>query len=122
MNNLTATRTGIADALSTITGLAVTRSVGAVLDPPCVVVGAMRLEWKVSGYEPTEGVIVVGLAVAHRDDAQEELDEWLIKVVTAIEDHTSNATVKSATENTVPAGGVDLPAYLIEVEVALPWR
>ena len=123
MNTIQQARADLADMCREIPGLRVYSELGAVVDPPAVMISLPRLSFE--GPEPgvpTGATFIVPVFAARDGDVSDVLAEWLPKVAAAL-DESENAAVQNAEPGTWPAGGnVDLPAYLIEVEVALPWR
>lgn len=113
----------IATALRNIDGLRVETELGASLDPPAVGFGPAEFEWRLMSHEPTECTLAIGLVVSSTKGPRVYTDmlEWLPRVAVAI-DELPNAEVRRARPGTWPSGGVDLPAYLFEIEVALPWQ
>lgn len=113
----------IASELRKVEGLRVETELGASLDPPACGFGPAQFQWVLPSDEPSECTLVVGLVVSTTKGPRVYTDmlEWLPKVAAAIES-LPNAVVRRANPGTWPSGGVDLPAYLFEVEVALPWR
>jgi hypothetical protein len=121
MNSIQQARAGLADALDQIEGLRVHRELGDVVDPPAVMVSLPRVRFEGPPGEPTHATFTVPLFAARDGDVSDNLAEWLPVVAQRIEE--LGAPVTAAEPGTWPAGGgVELPAYLIEVEVALPWR
>lgn len=107
------------EALRTVPKLKVSPNLGEVLDPPCAVVGPPRLTPEAYGPELSTARFVIGLVVAADDRALPRLFALLPPVTTALHEH-SGAVVISADPGTWPAGGgLELPAYLIEVEMSL---
>jgi hypothetical protein len=91
---------------------------GGAIQPPATVLPLPELTWNGPSAEPTDATWVVALVVAR--DGREVTALWslLPRVAEALEDVT-DVVVTSARFGTYPAGGADLPAYLISVEVAL---
>lgn len=103
-------------ALRTAAGVRVYDDPGALVDPPAVVLTPPRLTW--SGYrsDPTDATFVAVAVVAADERASARL--WdLVPLVAAAADELPDAAVKSAQPGTW--GSSELPAYLIEIEVAL---
>ena len=123
-NDLQKAHAAIADALGTIEGLAVYTEADKVLSPPCLAIGLPNVEWNGNTTDPTDAVFTVGLiASAQRlESLHNTLMEYLPDVSEALERISPNAEIRRASPGTWPNSGVDLPAYLIEIEVALPWR
>lgn len=106
-------------ALRTVPKLKVRSNVGEVLDPPAAVVGPPRLTPDAYGPELTTATFIVGLVVPDDERALPRLYDLIPLVTTALHNESS-AVVVSADPGTWPAGGgLELPAYLIEVEMSL---
>jgi hypothetical protein len=116
--SLAAVTDAIGDSLSAVTGVRYYRQLGGSVDPPATVLPPPRLIWAARGHEPTDATWTVGLIVDRTNRVVEQLEALLQPVVNALE-AVPNAVVKSADLGSYPAGGVDLPAYLITVEVGL---
>lgn len=108
----------ISAALSGVTGVRYYRQLGGSVDPPATVLPPPRLTWGLDQDEPTEATFTVGLVVDRTGREVEQLDALLQPVVSAVRSLT-DVVVMSADLGSYPAGGVELPAYLITVEVAL---
>ncbi len=122
-NSIQLARDDLAEALRTVEGLRVYDQLGEQVDPPAALVSLPRLTF--DGPEPgvpMRATFIVPVFAAHEGDVSDSLAEWVLKVAPVI-DETDNAVIVNAEPGTWPAGGkIELPAYLIEVEVALPWR
>lgn len=116
--SVTAATDAIAAALSGVTGVRYHRQLGGLVDPPATVLPVPRLTWNGPGSEPTEATWTVGLIVDRDGREAERLESLLPLVVAALED-LDDVVVISADPGSYPAGGAELPAYLITVEVAL---
>jgi hypothetical protein len=108
----------IGQALAGVVGVRYYRQLGGALDPPATVLPPPRLSWGGYGSDPTEAVFTVGLIVDRTDRVVDQL-ETLLPLVTAALDALTDVAVTSADLGSYPAGGVELPAYLITLEVAL---
>lgn len=108
----------IGAALSSVTGVRYYRQLGGSLDPPATVLPPPRLSWGGMGSEPTEATWTVGLIVDRTGREAEQLEALLQPVVDALE-NLHDVVVTTADLGSYPAGGVELPAYLITIEVAL---
>lgn len=99
-------------ALASVSGVQVSRGVGAPLAPPAVAVGPPRLTRDVYDVAPTEATFQVGVVVAKSVYAMDELLDLEPVVAAALHDLTG-----AAVGDSVPGtwGGTDLPAYLIDV-------
>lgn len=107
------------EALGTVAGLRVGRGVGVRLDPPAVSVSPPQLTWDGYGSDPTSASFVVPVVVRQDERALLELMKWWPPVVAALHE-VENAVVRRADPGMWPAGsGVELPAYLITVDVGL---
>jgi hypothetical protein len=121
MNDIQRARSALAQALDEIKGLAVYTRLGDVVDPPAVMVSLPRVEFNGPPGVPTDATFTLPVFARMEGDTSDDLSHWMPIVVDMIE-NTLGIPVRSATPGTWPAGGVDLPAYLIEAEVALPWQ
>ena len=116
--SVTAATDALGAALSSVTGVRYYRQLGGSVDPPATVLPPPRLAWGRMGSEPTEATWTVGLIVDRTGREVEQLEALLQPVVEALED-LDDVVVTAADLGSYPAGGVELPAYLITVEVAL---
>ncbi len=117
MSTVTEVRNALIAALRALDTVRVSTSPGMSLDPPTAVVGVPELTWE-RFTDPSSATFVVGLAVAANEHAADRLLALYPDVVAAL-DGVPGVVVKSAAPGTVPAGSAELPAYLIEIEVAL---
>ena len=115
--SVTAATEAIGAALSGVTGVRFYRQLGGSVDPPATVLPPPRLRWEAFSPEPTEATFTVGLVVDRTGREVEQLEALLQPVVSALE--SPDAVVTAADLGSYPAGGVELPAYLITLEVAL---
>jgi hypothetical protein len=103
------------EALATVDGVRPYRGTGVRLDPPASIVGPPRLSrGRYNTADPTEAVFQVAVVAAWSERAGDELMRLEPLVAAAIYEHTG-AAVGDSTPGTWNAGGVDLPAYLIDV-------
>jgi hypothetical protein len=116
--SVSAATEAIGGALSAVTGVRYYRQLGGSLDPPATVLPPPRLAWGGYRSEPTEATFTVGLIVDRTGREVEQLETLLQPVVDALDD-LDDVVVTSADLGSYPAGGVELPAYLITLEVAL---
>lgn len=116
--SVTAVTDAIGAALSGVTGVRFYRQLGGSVDPPATVVPPPHLKWNGMQHEPTEATFTVGLIVDRTGREVEQLEALLQPVVTAL-DVLQDVVVTAADLGSYPAGGVELPAYLITLEVAL---
>lgn len=116
--SVSAATDAIGTALSSVTGVRYYRQLGGALDPPATVLPPPRLAWGGMDSAPTEATFVVGLIVDRTGREVEQLEALLQPVADALE-ALPNVVVRTADLGSYPAGGVDLPAYLINVEVGL---
>lgn len=111
-----------AEALQTaakgVAGVRVHTDLGAAVDPPATIVGPPALTWEGACVEPTEAQFPVWVVEAADERAMERLWERVPLVSEAL-DGAEDATVRRADPGTYPTGGVELPAYVITVDVAL---
>lgn len=89
----------------------------ATVDPPGVVIVPPTLTWAAYRNEPTDATFVVALVVRNDARAAERLWELVPLVAAAVDAGLDNAAVRRAQPGTWTSS--DLPAYLIEIEVAL---
>jgi hypothetical protein len=101
-------------ALATVGGVPPFRGVGVTLAPPASAVSPPRLTRGAYGPDPTEATFQVAVVVARSMDAMDLLLRLEPLVVAAVYEHTQ-ASVGDSSPGTWPSGGVDLPAYLIDV-------
>lgn len=114
MSPLDAAVESLYGALATVDGVRPYRGTGVRLDPPASVVGPPRLTRNTMSVDPTEAVFQVAVVVAWSEYTLAELLRLEPLVSAAVHEHTQ-ASVGDSTPGTWNAGGVDLPAYLIEV-------
>jgi hypothetical protein len=108
----------ISAALTAVPGVRYYRQLGGAIDPPATVLPPPRLAWNGPTSEPTDATWTVGLIVDRTDRTVEQLESLLQPVVEAL-DGLDDVVVTTAEMGSYPAGGVELPAYLITLEVAL---
>ncbi len=96
----------------------VTTDLGHALAPPSVVVGPPALEWEGGCPGPTGARFLVYVVVDQADRALESLWDLVPQVAAVVDEDTAGVVVR-AEPGVYPAGGTDLPAYVIEVEVPL---
>ena len=125
MNAIQEARAALVAVLDELSGLRVYDRLGEDVDPPAVLVSLPRLEFngRVPG-EPTNATFTIPV-FGRRDgtsDVSDELASWLPIVAERLDGLNGQVSVIAAEPGTWPAGGVELPAYLIQVEVALPWQ
>jgi hypothetical protein len=118
MNVVAAAMDRLYVALSAVDGLRAVRGVGNRFDPPAVVIGLPSTTYGGMGVEPTDATFTVAVAVAFSERYVDELLSWT-PIVEAALYGVENAAVRSTSFGSVPAGGVDLPANLIQVEMGL---
>ena len=106
-------------ALETVGEVLVVRGVGVLLDPPAVAVGPPRIFRGAYDTEPTEAGFQVGVVVKKDEHAMDELLRLEQPVVDAINALPGVAVQSPTAPGTWPSGGVDLPAYLIDVAFPL---
>jgi hypothetical protein len=122
MNDIQRARTALARALDDIEGLAVYTRLGDVVDPPAVMVSLPRVGFNGPPGVPTHATFTLPVFARMEGDTSDELAYWMPIVVGVLEKTLGIPVPSDAVPGTWPAGGVDLPAYLIEAEVALPWQ
>lgn len=106
------------EALQTVPGLRVLRDPGGAADGPVAILGAPALTWDGVCLDPTEARFMVHVTVEANERALERLWE-LVPVVAEALDQVVDASVRRADPGTYPTGGSELPAYAIQVDVAL---
>lgn len=88
------------------------------VEPMATVLGAPELTWTTGDVEPDEALWPIALVGQVDDRTAGRLWAALPKVVEAL-DGIPNVVTRRARPDTFSAGGSSLPAYLIEIEVAL---
>lgn len=104
--------------LRTVTGVRVYRDPGAALDPPAVVLGPPALTWESNCLEPTEARFIIS-AVGKADERALERFWDLGPALAVALDQVLDAAVIRADPGVWTAGAAELPAYNIQVDVAL---
>ena len=107
------------DALVAVVGVRHYRQMSGPVDPPAAVVAPPALQWNALGPDPTEATFRVALVVARDDRTVDQLIALYPLVVEALDGLDSRVQVRSAEPGAYPAGGVELPAYLFDVDVSL---
>lgn len=105
-------------ALATVPGLRVARDPSVVMDPPAAVLGPPSLEWGGMCSDPTSATWHVFVVVQLDERAVERLMAFVPLVAAAI-DELPDAAVSRADPVVYPSAGTELPAYDIQVDVAL---
>jgi len=105
-------------ALDEVAGLRVTTDPGEQVAPPYAIVGPPALTWEAGCAGPTSARFLVYVVVDADDRALERLWDLVPAVSDAI-DATTDAVVVRADPGSWNSGGSDLPAYTVEVDVAL---
>ncbi|MFI6160390.1 hypothetical protein ACIA59_10620 [Micromonospora haikouensis] len=107
------------DALRAVDGARLHPDVGAGVSPPALVVGVPSLTWEGMCAGPTSARWLVYVVVpADNARAAGRLMELVLRVAAAL-DAVDDAVVVRADPGTYPASGGDLPAYEIQVDMAL---
>lgn len=107
------------DALEGVVGIRHYRLMSGPVDPPATVLAPPALQWQALGPDPTEATFRVALVVARDDRTVDQLIELYGVVVEALDGLDGRVQVRSAEPGVYPAGGVELPAYLFDVDVSL---
>lgn len=115
---LTEAAEALVAALETVDGVRPYTDIGAVMDPPCSILGPPTLTWRGVGSTPAEARFLVIVAEVADDGALPRLWDLVPRVVEALED-VQDAVVISAAPGSWTTGGTDLPCYEITVEMAL---
>lgn len=106
-------------AADAVAGLRVHPDVGPGVEAPAVIVGVPALEWEGLCDGPTSARFPVWVVVPNDlARATARLYE-LVPLVAAAFDEVRDATVVRADPGTYPSSSGDLPAYQIQVDVAL---
>lgn len=106
----------IKDALSTITGLTVYTETDASPNPPAVYIGPPQLTWTVyNRARPDQMSFPLYLVVASDGYAVAALEPLLDAISDALASMT-DAVLTQAVPSSWPAGGANLPAYLLTLE------
>lgn len=106
-------------ALKTVPGTRVYTDPSAMVDPPGLVIGPPRLQWQTMCTGPTEAVFTVYVVTALNDRTLERLWELVPQVADAVDNNMYDAVVLRADPGVFPAGGPDLPAYEMTIEISL---
>lgn len=108
-------------ALKSVPDMPVHTDMGAVVDPPALVVGPPGLLWQVHGRGPNLARFPVWVVVDADERALERLWDLVPAVVEALEAADVEITVddQGALPDIWPGGKAGLPAYQIFTEVAL---
>jgi hypothetical protein len=91
---------------------------GASVDPPGAVLGPPTFAWEGLSPSPRTATWPVLLVAPAGGDALSAL-LGLLPAVTQALDETVDCVMQTATPDAYRAGGAELPAYLLQVEVAL---
>lgn len=116
----------IGDVLDGIPEVRVYREAGTPIDPPAVAIGLPRVEYRLgNSAEPSDATFVIGLigTASRIPNLNDEMMGLLPVIMDALlTDVRLAGRIEPGTisPGTWPNGGVDLPAYLIEIGVALP--
>lgn len=123
MNTIQQARAGLAKALREVPGLRVYTQLGEDVDPPAVMVSLPRVtfEGRYAG-EPTGATFTIPVFARMEEDTSNNLARWLTVVAEVLDGLNDQVSLGPAEPGTWPAGGIELPAYLLQVEVALPWQ
>ncbi|PZG18979.1 hypothetical protein C1I95_12435 [Micromonospora craterilacus] len=108
-------------ALVPVKGVRVYPDIGPDVSPPAAVIGPPALTWEGlpgCGGEPTSGRFGVWVVVDDDDRSVSRLIE-LVPPVAAALDAVDDAVVVRADPTTYPGSSKDLPAYQIQVDMAL---
>lgn len=108
----------LAEGLSELPGFRLYRDAASIDSPPAVYVGPPLLTWDGFDSDPTTATFTVYIVVPASDRAQEQLQDVLPAVATAV-DRVPDAVVKSARPGIWKAGSADLPTYEMSVHVSL---
>jgi hypothetical protein len=108
----------ISAALSALTGIRHHRQMYGLVDPPATVLPPPALRRGAMSAEPTEATWVVALVVDRGERSQEQLEELEERVAEALYE-VEDVVVNESRPGTYPSGGVELPAYLIDIDVSL---
>lgn len=109
----------ISAALRGVAGVGHYRQMSGPVDPPATVLPPPALTWSYGGSDPSDASWTVALVVGRHDRAVEQLLSLLPRVVEAVDGLDGRVVVKDARPGTYPAGGLELPAYLISIDVCL---
>ncbi|MCW6008501.1 hypothetical protein K1W54_28750 [Micromonospora sp. CPCC 205371] len=93
--------------------------VGAAVDPPAAVVGPPALLWEGACLEPTTARFLVYVIVSPDAERAKERLYALVPMVANALDQVTDASVIRADPGRYPTSDGDLPAYEIQVDVAL---
>lgn len=116
----------IGDVLDGVEEVRVYREAGTEIDPPAVAIGLPRVEYNAgNSSEPSDATFVIGLigTATRIPNLNDEMMGLLPVIMDALlTDIRLAGRIEPGiiSPGTWPNGGVDLPAYLIEIGVALP--
>ncbi|GEL17687.1 hypothetical protein [Pseudonocardia asaccharolytica] len=108
----------LASALGTVPGVRVYTDLGAVIDPPGVVLGPPALTWGGPCADPVSARWLVAVVVAADERALPRL--WdLAPLVAAAVDTVPDAVVIRADPGVWSTGTTELPCYELQIETSL---
>jgi len=119
MSALTDAVAALRAALTTVDGVRFYSGIGVTIDPPATALAPPEIERDTYSAQPTGAVFQVAVIVAKTEYALDELLRLEQPVVEALNAVPDAAVVSPSKPGVWPSGGVDLPAYLIDVEYAL---
>lgn len=105
-------------ALREVPGVRNFPDVGPGVDPPCTVLGPPALLWEGVCPDPTSARFLVYVVVTSDDQSMDRLYELMPQVAAAL-DAVRDATVIRADPGVYPTTNGNLPAYEIQVDMAL---
>ena len=108
----------LAAALRTVQGIRVYTDPGASVDPPGAVVAPPTLTWTAYCLTPTGAMFRVYLCAKASERAVDSLYRFLEPVALAVDEH-AGGVVTRAEPGLFSAGGIELPAYVVTVEMEI---
>lgn len=119
MNVVERAERDIRRALSEVEDARLHPDVGPGVDPPALVLGVPSLQWEGLCQEPTSARWLVYVVVSADYARASGALIGLVLAVAAVLDEVPDVSVLRADPGTYPASSGDLPAYQIEIQMAL---
>jgi hypothetical protein len=110
----------LSEALADIDGVRHYRLRGGAVSPPATILAPPTVTWNGMAVEPSDASWVVALVVADAERSDEQLWSLLPAVYSALDGLNGRVVVRDARPDSYPSGGVNLPAYVFNLDVSLP--